>query len=174
MCRAKFATANAITGKHWKSNIKEKHCRCLKYDCVRGIGIFRKYTENKTENPTIYDVGLGYIKLGQPATTLSAVKRKGKTCIRIAPAFQRTKLLYFDEPTTGLHADDISRLLDVLQRLVDNGDTVVVIEHNLDVIKMADHIIDLGPEGGEGGGTVIAKGRRKRLHKRKVLIPAII
>ncbi|MFJ7950829.1 excinuclease ABC subunit UvrA [Lysinibacillus sp. NPDC096418] len=108
---------------------------------------------------TIVDVGLGYMKLGQPATTLSGGEAQR---VKLASELHRRstgKSFYIlDEPTTGLHADDIARLLVVLQRLVENGDSVLVIEHNLDVIKTADYIIDLGPEGGDKGGTIIAKG----------------
>src|SRR5699024_8888597 len=113
----------------------------------------------KRKIQTIYDVGLGYITLGQPATTLSGGEAQR---VKLASELHRRsngKSIYIlDEPTTGLHTDDIKRLMDVLQRLVDNGDTVLIIEHNLDVIKTADHIIDLGPEGGDGGGQIIATG----------------
>ena len=108
---------------------------------------------------TLYDVGLGYIKLGQPATTLSGGEAQR---VKLASELQKRptgKTLYIlDEPTTGLHTDDVKRLIKVLQRIVDHGDTVLVIEHNLDVIKVSDYIIDLGPDGGDAGGKIIATG----------------
>ena len=115
---------------------------------------------------TLYDVGLGYIKLGQQATTLS-----GGEAQRIKLAYELQKrptgktLFILDEPTTGLHTDDVKRLISVLERIVDHGDTVLVIEHNLDVIKVADYIIDLGPEGGNRGGQVIATGTLEEIAK---------
>ena len=108
---------------------------------------------------TLVDVGLGYITLGQQATTLSGGEaQRVKLASELHKRSTGRSIYILDEPTTGLHVDDISRLLKVLNRLVENGDTVVIIEHNLDVIKTADHIIDLGPEGGDGGGTLVATG----------------
>ena len=108
---------------------------------------------------TIVDVGLGYIHLGQPATTLSGGEaQRVKLASELHKRSNGKSIYILDEPTTGLHTEDIARLLKVLQRLVENGDTVLVIEHNLDVIKTVDYIIDMGPEGGDKGGTVIAKG----------------
>ena len=108
---------------------------------------------------TLYDVGLGYVKLGQSATTLSGGEAQR---VKLATELSRHstgKTAYIlDEPTTGLHTADVHRLIDVLQKFVDNGNTVIVIEHNLDVIKTADHIIDLGPEGGNGGGEIVVTG----------------
>ncbi|WP_313804415.1 excinuclease ABC subunit UvrA [Cytobacillus sp.] len=128
------------------------------------VGFFENVPKISRKLQTIYDVGLGYIKLGQPATTLSGGEAQR---VKLASELHRRsngKSFYIlDEPTTGLHVDDISRLLIVLQRLVENGDTVLVIEHNLDVIKTADYIVDLGPEGGNKGGTIIATGTPEKI-----------
>ncbi|MGO4888837.1 excinuclease ABC subunit UvrA [Anaerobacillus sp. MEB173] len=124
-----------------------------------GLEFFENIPKIKRKIETLFDVGLGYMKLGQPATTLSGGEAQR---VKLASQLHRRStgrtIYILDEPTTGLHVDDIDRLLKVLQRLVDNGDTVLVIEHNLDVIKTVDHIIDLGPEGGDKGGTIVATG----------------
>ena len=117
---------------------------------------------------TLVDVGLGYITLGQQATTLSGGEaQRVKLASELHKRSTGRSIYILDEPTTGLHVDDISRLLKVLNRIVENGDTVVIIEHNLDVIKTADHIIDLGPEGGEGGGTIKATGTPEEIAQNK-------
>jgi excinuclease ABC subunit A len=108
---------------------------------------------------TLHDVGLDYIRLGQPATTLSGGEaQRVKLATELSKVATGRTLYVLDEPTTGLHFADIEKLLQVLQRLADQGNTVVIIEHNLDVVKCADWIVDLGPEGGDAGGTVVAAG----------------
>jgi excinuclease ABC subunit A len=124
-----------------------------------GSQFFENIPKIKRGLKTLIDVGLGYIKLGQSATTLSGGEAQR---VKLAKELSKTstgKTLYLlDEPTTGLHFDDVKKLLDVLNRLVDQGNTVLVIEHNLEVIKSADHIIDLGPGGGEEGGDIVFTG----------------
>lgn len=128
------------------------------------LGFFENVPTIKRKIQTLYDVGLSYIRLGQPSTTLSGGEAQR---IKLANELSRQstgKTIYIlDEPTTGLHFADVHKLTDILQRLTDGGNTVVVIEHNLDVIKMADYIIDIGPEGGDGGGTVVAKGKPEEI-----------
>ena len=124
-----------------------------------GVAFFAQQPKILRKLQTLSDVGLGYVKIGQPATTLSggeAQRVKLATELMKRPTGKTIYIL--DEPTTGLHTADVHRLVNVLERLVANGNTVVVIEHNLDVIKTADYIIDLGPEGGIGGGTLVACG----------------
>ena len=108
---------------------------------------------------TLCEVGLGYVKLGQSSTTLSGGEaQRVKLATELSKRSTGRTIYILDEPTTGLHSDDVKKLLEVLQRLVDSGNTVLVIEHNLDVVKSADYLIDLGPEGGSGGGTIVATG----------------
>ena len=130
------------------------------------LKFFENVPKIKNKLQVLEDVGLGYIKLGQSAPTLSGGEAER---VKLAKELQKKAtgrtLFVLDEPTTGLHTDDIKRLLAILQKIVDNGDTVVVIEHNLDVIKVADYIIDLGPEGGEGGGEIVATGTPEEVSK---------
>ncbi|MBO8173188.1 MAG: excinuclease ABC subunit UvrA [Bacillaceae bacterium] len=132
------------------------------------LQFFKNIPRIKRKMQTLYDVGLGYIKLGQPATTLSGGEaQRVKLASELYRRSNGRSLYILDEPTTGLHVDDIDRLLKVLHRLVEQGDTVIVIEHNLDVIKTADHIIDLGPEGGDRGGEIVAQGAPEKVIKVK-------
>ncbi len=135
---------------------------------TEALEFFENVPKIKRKLQVLEDVGLGYIKLGQSAPTLSGGEAER---VKLAKELQKTAtgktLFVLDEPTTGLHTDDIKRLLAILAKIVDNKDTVVVIEHNLDVIKVADHIIDLGPEGGDGGGTIVATGTPEEVAKVK-------
>ena len=132
------------------------------------LEFFENVPKIKHKLQVLEDVGLGYIKLGQSAPTLSGGEAER---VKLAKELQRKatgkSLFVLDEPTTGLHIHDIKNLLAILQKIVDNKDTVVVIEHNLDVIKVADYIIDLGPEGGDGGGTIVATGTPEEVAKVK-------
>ncbi|GMB09099.1 UvrABC system protein A [Thermolongibacillus altinsuensis] len=155
VCHGKRYNRETLEVKYKDKNIAE----VLEMTVEDALKFFENIPRIKRKLQTLYDVGLGYIQLGQPATTLSGGEAQR---VKLASELHRRSngrtLYILDEPTTGLHVDDISRLLKVLQRLVDNGDTVLVIEHNLDVIKTADYIIDLGPEGGDGGGQIVAVG----------------
>jgi len=128
------------------------------------LDVFENVPSIKTKLRTLHDVGLGYIRLGQPATQLSGGEaQRVKLSSELSRRDTGRTLYLLDEPTTGLHYADVERLLAVLHRLVDHGNTVVVIEHNLDVLKTADWLIDLGPEGGDKGGYVIAEGTPEQL-----------
>lgn len=155
VCHGKRYNRETLEVKYKGKNIAD----VLEMRVEEALDFFGNIPKIKRKLQTIADVGLGYIKLGQPATTLSGGEaQRVKLASELRKRSNGKSLYILDEPTTGLHTDDIKRLMDVLQRIVDNGDTVVIIEHNLDVIKTADHIIDLGPEGGDGGGEIIATG----------------
>ena len=138
----------------------------LEMTVEEALSFFENLPKIKNKIQTLYDVGLGYVKLGQSATTLSGGEAQR---VKLASELQKKstgKTVYIlDEPTTGLHSHDVARLIEVLQRIVDQGDTIIVIEHNLDVIKVADHIIDLGPEGGDGGGKIVVSGTPEKVAK---------
>lgn len=160
VCHGKRYNRETLEVKYKGKNIAD----ILNMTVEDSVEFFENIPKIKRKLQTILDVGLGYIQLGQPATTLSGGEAQR---VKLASELHRRsngKSLYIlDEPTTGLHVDDISRLLEVLQRLVDNGDTVLVIEHNLDVIKTADYLIDLGPEGGAKGGTIVGTGTPEKI-----------
>ena len=129
---------------------------------------FKNHPKIHRKLATLSDVGLGYITLGQSATTLSGGEaQRVKLATELSKRSTGRTIYILDEPTTGLHSADVSKLLEVLNRLVEGENSVVVIEHNLDVIKTADYIIDLGPEGGDGGGTVVATGTPEEVAKNK-------
>ena len=133
-----------------------------------GLTFFENLPKIKRKLQTLYDVGLGYIKIGQPATTLSGGEaQRVKLATELSRRAQGHTLYLLDEPTTGLHVSDIAQLLKVLESLRDQGNSIIVIEHNLDVIKTADWIIDLGPEGGDQGGTLVAEGTPEQVAKCK-------
>ena len=126
---------------------------------AEALEFFRDLPKLANKLETLRDVGLGYIKLGQSSTTLSGGEaQRVKLATALSKRATGRTIYILDEPTTGLHTDDVRKLLEVLQKLTDAGNTVLVIEHNLDVIKSADYLIDLGPEGGSGGGTLVACG----------------
>ena len=131
----------------------------LEMTVEEGMNFFSAVPKVKRKLETLYNVGLGYIKIGQSATTLSGGEaQRVKLATELARVATGKTIYILDEPTTGLHTADVERLIKVLQQLVDSGNTVLVIEHNLDVIKTADYIIDLGPEGGNKGGEIVACG----------------
>ena len=160
-----YVPCEVCHGKRYNSETLEVHYKgkniaeILEMTVEDALEFFKHIPKIKRKLQTIVDVGLGYVTLGQPATTLSGGEaQRMKLASELHRSSNGRNFYILDEPTTGLHAEDIARLLKVLQRLVDNGNTVLVIEHNLDVIKCADYLIDLGPEGGAGGGTILATG----------------
>ena len=162
VCDGKRYNRETLEVKYKGKNIYE----VLEMTVEEGCSFFENVPKISRKLQTLYDVGLGYIKIGQPSTTLSGGEAQR---VKLATELSRRstgKTIYIlDEPTTGLHTADVHMLINVLQKLVDAGNTVVVIEHNLDVIKTADYIIDLGPEGGDGGGTIVAKGTPEKVAK---------
>ncbi|MGX7164380.1 excinuclease ABC subunit UvrA [Enterococcus massiliensis] len=160
-----YVPCEVCHGKRYNSETLEVHYKgkniseILDMTVEDAVDFFKHIPKIYRKLQTIVDVGLGYVTLGQPATTLSGGEaQRMKLASELHKSSNGKSFYILDEPTTGLHTDDIARLLHVLERLADAGNTVLVIEHNLDVIKSADHVIDLGPEGGDGGGTIIAKG----------------
>lgn len=165
-----YVPCEVCHGKRYNRETLEVHYKgkniadILKMTAEDGYAFFENHPKISRKIKTIVDVGLGYMELGQPATTLSGGEaQRVKIASELHKRSNGKSFYILDEPTTGLHVDDIARLLIVLQRLVDNGDSVLVIEHNLDVIKTADYMIDLGPEGGEKGGTIIAVGSPEKI-----------
>ena len=162
VCHGTRYNMETLNIKYKDKNIAE----VLDMRVTEALKFFENVPKIKNKLQVLEDVGLGYIKLGQSAPTLSGGEAER---VKLAKELQKKAtgktLFVLDEPTTGLHTDDIKRLLAILQKIVDNGDTVVVIEHNLDVIKVADHIIDLGPEGGDNGGSIVATGTPEEVAK---------
>ncbi len=155
VCRGKRYNRDTLDVQYKGKNIYE----VLEMTIEEGLSFFDGLPAIQRKLQTLYDVGLGYMKIGQPATTISGGEaQRVKLATELSKRATGRTFYILDEPTTGLHTADVAKLLEVLQRLCDHGNSVLVIEHNLDVIKCADHIIDLGPEGGDGGGTVVATG----------------
>ena len=155
VCKGKRYNRETLEVRYKGKNIHE----VLEMTVEESLGFFENLPKLYNKVQTLYEVGLGYVKLGQPSTTLSGGEaQRVKLATELAKRSTGSTIYILDEPTTGLHTADVHKLVEVLQKLVDVGNTVVVIEHNLDVIKTADHIIDLGPEGGDGGGNIVVTG----------------
>ena len=155
VCKGKRYNRETLEVRYKGKNIAD----VLEMTVDEAVEFFAPLPKIRNKLQTLQDVGLGYVKLGQPSTELSGGEaQRVKLATELSKIATGKTIYILDEPTTGLHTDDVRKLLEVLQRLVDNGNTVVVIEHNLDVIKCADHLIDLGPEGGDGGGTIVCTG----------------
>ena len=160
MCPARSARASRYNRETLEIKYKGKNIHeVLEMTVEEALRFFENLPRLDNKLQTLYEVGLGYVKLGQPATTLSGGEaQRVKLATELAKRSTGKTIYILDEPTTGLHTADVHKLIEVLQKLVDVGNTVVVIEHNLDVIKTADHVIDLGPEGGDGGGNIVVTG----------------
>lgn len=155
VCKGKKYNSETLSVKYKGKSIYD----VLDMTVVEGMNFFENIPKVYSKLKTLYDVGLGYVKIGQSATTLSGGEaQRVKLSTELSKRATGKTIYILDEPTTGLHSADVHRLINVLHALVDSGNTVLVIEHNLDVIKTADHIIDLGPEGGDGGGFIVAEG----------------
>ncbi|MBB6631523.1 excinuclease ABC subunit UvrA [Clostridium algidicarnis] len=164
VCKGKRYNRETLEVKYKGKNIHN----ILEMTVEESLSFFENIPRIKNKMQTLYDVGLGYIRLGQPSTQLSGGEaQRIKLASELSKRSTGKTLFILDEPTTGLHIDDVSRLILILQRLVDAGNTVVVIEHNLDVIKSADYIIDIGPEGGEKGGRILVSGTPEEISKNK-------
>ena len=162
VCKGKRYNKDTLEVKYKGKNISE----VLEMTVEEAVSFFDGMPRIKQKIQTLYDVGLGYIKLGQSSTLLSGGEaQRVKLATELARRSTGKTLYVLDEPTTGLHTADVAKLIEILQRLVEGGNSVIVIEHNLDVIKTADYIIDLGPEGGDNGGTIIAKGTPEEVAK---------
>ena len=162
VCRGKRYNRETLEVRYKGKNIAD----VLDMTAEEALGFFRAVPKIADKLQTLCDVGLGYVKLGQSSTTLSGGEaQRVKLATELSRRATGRTIYILDEPTTGLHADDVKKLLEVLQRLVESGNTVLVIEHNLDVIKCADYLIDLGPEGGAGGGEVVAVGTPEQVAK---------
>ena len=164
VCKGKRYSKETLEVKYKGKSISD----VLDMTVEEGLKFFENISTIKTKLQTLYDVGLGYIKLGQPSTTLSGGEaQRIKLATELSKRATGKTLYILDEPTTGLHMDDVNKLIKILQRLTDSNNTLVVIEHNLDVIKSADNIIDLGPEGGDLGGTIVTTGTPEEVAKCK-------
>ncbi|NLM04276.1 MAG: ATP-binding cassette domain-containing protein, partial [Clostridiales bacterium] len=164
VCKGKRYNRETLEVKYKGKTISD----ILEMNVEEALEFFKNIPKIQSRLQTLYDVGLGYIKLGQPSTQLSGGEaQRIKLASELSKRSTGKTLYILDEPTTGLHIADVHRLIGVLQRLVDTGNTVIVIEHNLDVIKIADHIIDLGPEGGDGGGQIVVQGTPDEIIKNK-------
>ncbi len=162
VCKGKRYNSETLNVKYKGKSIYD----VLEMTIEEGMVFFENIPKIYKKLKTLYDVGLGYVKIGQPATTLSGGEaQRVKLSTELSKTATGKTVYILDEPTTGLHAADVHRLINVLQSLVDKGNSVIVIEHNLDVIKSADYIIDLGPEGGDGGGNIVASGTPEEVAK---------